>query len=140
MAPRRSAASSTLLAIGPTWSRDHEIATMPWRLTRPYVGFSPTTPQTDAGRRTEPEVSPPVQSSSIAAHRDVVLRVSGLLQALLGIEECDEGADARFDPADPSQHGLHDVHRAHRPGGDLRGCICNRQARELLVAVTPDHG
>src|SRR3954451_20721477 len=60
MAPSSSAASSTLLVIGPKWSSDHEIATMPCRLTRPYVGFSPTTPQTLAGSRTDPDVSPPL--------------------------------------------------------------------------------
>lgn len=31
----------------------------PYRETRPYVGFSPTTPQYDAGFRTDPPVSDP---------------------------------------------------------------------------------
>src|ERR671923_2267144 len=33
---------------------------MPARLMRPYVGFKPTTPQKEAGLRTEPPVSLPV--------------------------------------------------------------------------------
>src|SRR5437899_673322 len=64
MAPSSSAASSTLFAIRPTWSSDHEIGMMPCRLTRPYVGLRPTTPHTLAGRRTDPEVSPPVAPSN----------------------------------------------------------------------------
>ena len=38
--------------------------------TRPYVGFSPTTPQSEAGCRTEPPVSvPSAQTASPAGHR-----------------------------------------------------------------------
>ena len=33
---------------------------MPWRLTRPKVGFSPTVPQKLAGMRIEPPVSEPM--------------------------------------------------------------------------------
>src|SRR4029078_12482813 len=40
-------------------SRDDAKATRTYRLTRPYVGFTPTTPQNAAGCRTEPPVSEP---------------------------------------------------------------------------------
>src|SRR5438270_10812079 len=40
----------------------------PYRLTRPYVGFNPTTPHSDAGCRTLPPVSvPSAQIASPAA-------------------------------------------------------------------------
>jgi hypothetical protein len=45
MTSSASAASSTQRPITPTWSSDDANATSPWRLTRPYVGFTPTTPQ-----------------------------------------------------------------------------------------------
>src|SRR3954470_106121 len=41
------------------WSSDDANATNPNRLTRPYVGFTPTTPQNAAGCRTDPPVSDP---------------------------------------------------------------------------------
>ena len=44
---------------GPIWSSDEANASSPKRLTRPYVGFTPTTPQRDAGWRTLPPVSDP---------------------------------------------------------------------------------
>src|SRR5688500_12904341 len=53
------AASSTVRPMTPTWSSDDANATRPYRLTRPYVGFTPTTPQNAAGCRTEPPVSEP---------------------------------------------------------------------------------
>src|SRR5947199_2128793 len=43
----------------PIWSSPDANATRPQRLTRPYVGLSPTTPQNAAGCRTEPPVSVP---------------------------------------------------------------------------------
>jgi hypothetical protein len=43
--------------------------TIPCRLTRPYVGFSPTTPQNAAGIRVEPPVSLPVASGMRRAAR-----------------------------------------------------------------------
>src|SRR4051812_16030764 len=54
-----TAASSTVLPNTPMWSSDDAKATSPNRLTRPYVGFTPTTPQKAAGWRTEPPVSEP---------------------------------------------------------------------------------
>ncbi len=53
------AASSTLFTIGPGQSRDEPIANTPYLDTLPYVGFKPTTPHHDAGRRIEPAVSVP---------------------------------------------------------------------------------
>src|SRR5436190_15909508 len=53
------AASFTSRARTPIWSSDDAKATSPYRLTRPYVGLTPTTPQNAAGCRTEPPVSEP---------------------------------------------------------------------------------
>ena len=54
-----AAASSTVCANGPTWSRDDAKAISPYRDTRPYVGLNPTTPHRDAGWRMDPPVSVP---------------------------------------------------------------------------------
>src|SRR5258708_34360473 len=54
-----SAASSTVLAMGPTWSRLEAMAITPERETAPYVGESPTTPQKLVGWRLEPPMSDP---------------------------------------------------------------------------------
>src|SRR6185312_14074259 len=53
------AASLTFLANGPTRSSDEANAINPYRLTRPYVGRTPTTPQKPAGCRIDPPVSVP---------------------------------------------------------------------------------
>ena len=45
---------------GPTRSSDQLSASAPARLTRPYVGFTPTRPHCDAGIRIEPPVSDPI--------------------------------------------------------------------------------
>src|SRR5262249_11119115 len=55
----RCAQSATLRAKGPTWSSDDAYAMTPKRLTRPYDGFIPTTPEHAAGCRIEPPVSVP---------------------------------------------------------------------------------
>src|SRR3954464_12060032 len=55
-----SAASSTVRAIGPAWSRLEENAIRPYRDTGPYVGLCPTSPVTAAGWRIEPPVSVPI--------------------------------------------------------------------------------
>ena len=65
IAPSISAASSTVRARGPTWSRDQASGKTPRRLTRPSVGLRPTTPHAAAGMRIEPPVSVPTES----AHR-----------------------------------------------------------------------
>src|SRR5262245_6294322 len=59
IAPRSKPASRAVRAIGPTWSRDHDSGNTPVVETRPYVGFSPTQPQYDAGTLIEPPVSEP---------------------------------------------------------------------------------
>ena len=56
------ATSSTSRPIGPTWSSELPKATTPKRLTRPYVGSRPTTPQRAAGWRIEPPVSLPSET------------------------------------------------------------------------------
>src|SRR6267143_6193004 len=51
--------SSALRAIGPILSRVHDSAIAPWRLTSPYVGRRPVTPQYADGVPIEPDVSDP---------------------------------------------------------------------------------
>src|SRR5687767_2655813 len=60
MPPSSSAASATVRAIGPAVSWETEIGMMPARLTRPTVGFSPTSPATEAGQMMLPSVSVPM--------------------------------------------------------------------------------
>src|SRR5262249_37991056 len=48
--------------IGPAWSSVHASVVTPYRLTRPYVCFSPTIPQNEAGPRIDPPVSVPIDS------------------------------------------------------------------------------
>src|SRR5581483_3752679 len=47
------------------WSSELANATSPYRDTRPYVGVTPTTPQNDAGCRTEPPVSEPSATTAL---------------------------------------------------------------------------
>ena len=56
----RTAASRASRANGPIWSSELANATMPYRLTRPYVGLMPTIPVRAAGWRIEPPVSVPM--------------------------------------------------------------------------------
>jgi len=55
-----NAQSSDVQASGPAWSWLKQFGNMPFRLTRPYVGFRPAIPQAAAGRRIEPPVSVPI--------------------------------------------------------------------------------
>ena len=57
------AAVATSLARAPTVSREGASGWTPVRLTRPRPGFRPTTPQVDAGMRTDPPVSLPSAAS-----------------------------------------------------------------------------
>src|SRR6266850_3667224 len=59
MASSTSAQSSALRAIGPILSRVHDSAIAPCRLTSPYVGRRPVTPQYAEGVPIEPDVSEP---------------------------------------------------------------------------------
>ena len=61
---RSAAASRASRANGPIWSSDEANATIPYRLTRPYVGFIPTIPHSAAGWRIEPPVSVPRESGT----------------------------------------------------------------------------
>src|SRR5882672_1448199 len=54
------AQSSTVHVIGPQWSNVNELGMTPARLTSPYVGIRPTSPQCDDGPRMEPPVSEPI--------------------------------------------------------------------------------
>src|ERR1035437_10153434 len=65
MAFKASAASRTERVSGPTWSRLKPSGRTPKRLTRPYVGLSPTVPQNDAGMRIEPPVSLPIAMNTM---------------------------------------------------------------------------
>src|SRR3954454_15890623 len=47
------------------WSRELAKAVRPYRETRPYVGVTPTTPQKDAGCRTDPPVSEPRDTTAV---------------------------------------------------------------------------
>ena len=68
IAPNKSATSSTVRPNGPIWSSEDANATSPKRDTAPYVGLSPTMPQSPAGQRMEPPVSEPSESgTSLAA-------------------------------------------------------------------------
>src|SRR6266852_5515540 len=62
-----SATSFTVFANGPMWSSDEAKAISPYRDTRPYVGFKPTTPQNDAGWRIDPPVSEPSVTTAMSA-------------------------------------------------------------------------
>src|SRR5450759_4254119 len=48
--------------IGPSLSSVQQSAIAPCRLTRPYVGLRPATPENAAGVRMEPEVSEPIEN------------------------------------------------------------------------------
>jgi hypothetical protein len=61
------AASSTDRVIGPGVSRVVDSGRMPCVEMRPTVTFSPTIPQKDAGRRTEPPVSVPTAAGASPA-------------------------------------------------------------------------
>src|SRR5437016_11654663 len=60
MAASTSPQSCAVRAIGPSLSIVQESAMAPCRLTSPYVGRRPVTPQYAAGVRIEPEVSEPI--------------------------------------------------------------------------------
>ena len=57
--PKTSAASAVSVVNGPIWSRLEANATSPQRLTWPYDGLNPVTPQKAAGCRMDPPVSEP---------------------------------------------------------------------------------
>src|SRR5713101_2099889 len=64
MAAKMRAQSSALRAIGPILSMDGASAMVPYRLTRPYVGRRPMTPQNADGQMIEPHVSVPIAKAA----------------------------------------------------------------------------
>jgi hypothetical protein len=67
MACRISPASSAVRQRGPILSIVHESAIAPARLTRPYVGRNPVTPEKAAGVMMEPHVSEPMANGTSPA-------------------------------------------------------------------------
>src|ERR1700678_4151793 len=61
------AQSTALPASGPTQSSDGASGIAPAALTRPVVGFNPTTPQHAAGIRMEPPESEPIAPETMPA-------------------------------------------------------------------------
>ena len=110
--PVRGEQSRTFLATGPTWSRLEARATMPKRLTVPYVGRRPTLPQSAEGCLIEPPVSEP------SAH---------------GASPADGGRRA---PARAARHPLRNPGVVGRPVGRVLG---RRAHRELVRVGLPDH-
>src|SRR5215207_11581650 len=66
-APRRTAASVTLRAIGPAVSWSALIGMTPARLHNPSVGLIPTTPLAPEGQTIEPSVSVPTAATARSA-------------------------------------------------------------------------
>ena len=58
------ALSVTFLVIGPGVSNVPDIGTIPFRLNKPTVGFSPTTELLLEGDRIDPEVSVPTAATA----------------------------------------------------------------------------
>ena len=84
------AASRTVRVMGPTWSSVQASGKTPYRLTRPYVGLSPTTPQIAAGMRMEPEVSEPSAAAAMpvaSATADPPLEPPGVFVVSHGLRQ-----------------------------------------------------
>src|SRR6267378_3862028 len=64
MAAKMRAQSSALRAMGPILSIEGASAIAPYRLTRPYVGRRPLTPQWADGQMIEPHVSVPIANAA----------------------------------------------------------------------------
>ena len=67
IAPRSTAASVTLRAIGPAVSWSAEIGITPARLSSPRVGLMPTIPFAPDGQTIEPSVSVPTPTVARSA-------------------------------------------------------------------------
>src|SRR5687768_16943409 len=65
--PKTVLQSTALRAIGPILSSVHASAIAPWRLTAPYVGRRPVTPENAAGVTIDPEVSLPMANGTSPA-------------------------------------------------------------------------
>src|SRR5581483_4117100 len=91
-----AAASATQVAIGPAVSCTGEIGTMPRRLTRPFVGLIPTTPQALAGHTSEPSVSVPTATGASPAATPAAepeLDPDGLRSSAYGLAVCPPSVD-----------------------------------------------
>src|SRR3954462_5774714 len=83
------------------WSSELAKAVSPYRDTRPYVGVTPTTPQNDAGYRTEPPVSDPSDTTAVpcaTAAADPPLDPPGTRSGATGLRT---GPNAEFSFDDP---------------------------------------
>src|SRR3954462_2561490 len=83
------------------WSSELAKAVSPYRDTRPYVGVTPTTPQNDAGYRTEPPVSDPSDTTAVpcaTAAADPPLDPPGTRSGATGLRT---GPKAEFSFDDP---------------------------------------
>src|SRR5215510_5321825 len=100
MASSTRAQSSTPRQIGPILSMVQLNPIAPYRLTRPYVGRSPVTPQRDEGETIEPKVSVPIENPTSPAE----------------VAEA-EPADDPLEPVFVSSgcHGLRVIPANHRP-------------------------
>src|SRR5690349_13806716 len=88
MAPRRTAESRTVRAMGPAVSWLWAIGMMPAPLTSPSVGLMPTMPLTEAGAVTEPSVSVPTaiaQKFAATAAADPELDPQALRSSAYGL-------------------------------------------------------
>src|ERR1700722_17813091 len=86
-----SAASLTVLAIGPAVSWVAEMGMIPLRLRRPTVGLMPTTPLTEEGETTDPFVSVPIataQRLADTAEPEPALLPDGVRPSLYGFFVC----------------------------------------------------
>ena len=96
-----SLVSSEVVDIGLMQSKDIAMSTRPYRETAPYVGFSPTTPQCDAGFLIEPPVSEPSaksQSSAATEAAEPELEPPGINSGFFGFFV---GPNAEVSPEEP---------------------------------------
>src|SRR5580698_7006292 len=95
------AESLTFRENGPMWSSELANATRPYRDTLPYVGVTPTTPQNEAGCRTDPPVSDPNATTAVpcaTAAADPPLDPPGTRSRAQGFRT---GPNAEFSFEDP---------------------------------------
>src|SRR5262245_55092613 len=106
-APRSTAASVTLRAIGPAVSWSALIGTTPWRLHRPSVGLMPTSPFAPDGQTIDPSVSVPTAAtarSAAATTPEPELEPHGLRSRTYGmfvwqptpLQPLEDGPDRKF--------------------------------------------
>src|SRR5436853_1175343 len=110
-APRSTAASVTLRAMGPAVSWLAVIGTTPARLHRPSVGLMPTSPLAPDGQTIEPSVSVPTAATARSAEAttpDPELEPQGLRSRTYGmfvwppmpLQPLDEGPERKLAHSD----------------------------------------